>query len=198
MSRFGLTVGVTLLGALASGCALLAPPGPAPTTYELTAVPRGANLGRTGAALSVREPRAIKLLDSERIVFRPSPANATYYSGAQWTDRLPRLIEAQLLESFAKSGVRTVSRATDGLNVDYQLMTEVRDFSVNQDAGGQVARVAIYAQIIGDREGRAITGQLIEATAPVAGSDTAAGIAALNEALASALTEVVRWTLRRI
>jgi cholesterol transport system auxiliary component len=198
MNRFGLTVGVTLLGALASGCALLAPAGPAPTTYELNAAPRATNLGRTGAGLSVREPRAIKLLDSERIVFRPSPANATYYSDAQWTDRLPRLVEAQLVESFAKAGVRTVSRSTDGLNVDYQLMTEVRDFSVNESGGGQVARVAIYAQIVADREGRAVTGQLIVATAPVAGSDTPAGVAALNEALGSALTEVVRWTLRRI
>lgn len=198
MTRFGRTAGVMLLGALASGCALLAPAGPAPTTYELSAVPRSGNLGRTGAKLSVREPRAIKLLDSERIVFRPSPANATYYANAQWTDRLPRLIEARLVESFARAGVRTVTRSTDGLSVDYQLLTEVRDFSVIEAGGGQVAQVAIYAQIVADREGRVITGQLIEARAPVAGSDTPAGIAALDDALAAALTDVVRWTLRRI
>ena len=64
--------------------------------------------------------------------------------------------------------------------------------------GGEVARVASYAQIVADREGRAITGQLVEARAPVAGSDTPAGVAALDDALATALTDVVRWTLRRI
>ncbi|MCB1437758.1 MAG: membrane integrity-associated transporter subunit PqiC [Rhodobiaceae bacterium] len=188
---------MALLAAQVSGCALLAGPGPAPTTYDLTAR-AGGNLGRTGAQLAVREPRAIQLLDSERIVFRPSAENATYYGDAQWTDRLPKLIEAQLVESFAQGGVRTISRTTDGLNVDYQLMTELRDFSVMDGPGGQVARVAIYAQLVADTEGRALSGELFVAEAAVKGSDTPAGVAALNEALGSALTGVVRWTLRRI
>jgi cholesterol transport system auxiliary component len=190
------------------GCGTLAllGAGPPPTTYDLTARAGVRNAATSDARLGVRLPNAIQLYDSERIVFRTEPGLVAYYSGAQWTDRLPRLIEARLVESFDAAGARTVTRITDGLTVDYQLLSEVRDFSVSRNETGQKARVSIYVQLVADKEGRTLTGRVFTATASVSGggSDdedgdgTADGVAALNTAFSKALASIVRWTLDQI
>lgn len=191
-------LGILALSLQLAGCAADLLSGPPPTTFELRATLPGGSYGRTGQLLGVREPHALQILDSERIVYRPEPALITYYAGAQWSDRLPRLVEARLLAAFETAGVRTVTRATDGLRVQYQLLTDVRDFSVARTADGPVARVGIYAKLASDYSGRAVTGRLFEAEAPVAGESTAAGVAALDAAFTAALADIVRWTLTRI
>jgi len=199
MSRLWRGLAVVGISLQLGGCALgLLGSGPPPTTYDLAASVGGRQLGGTAARLAVRVPTAIQIFDSERIAIRPEAGLVAYYGGAQWTDRLPPLIEARLVEAFERSGVRTVTRISDGLTVDYQLLSEVRDFSVHNTQAGQFARVSLYVKLAGDREGRTIAGRLFEAEAPVHGDDTAAGVAALSVALGEVLVGVVRWTLASI
>lgn len=210
MGRSWRGVGVLCLPLLLGGCtalSLLGGPGPPPTTYDLTARAGVRDAAWGEARLGIRVPNAIQLFDSERIVFRPEPERVAYYSGAQWTDRLPRLVEANLIEAFDEAGADTVTRITDGLTVDYQLLTEVRDFSVSRTDTGQKARVSIYAQLVSDREGLVITGREFNATASVDGPgddgsgedpSTEDGVEALNAAFSKALAGIVRWTLARI
>ena len=209
--RFARGFWVVLLSAQLGSCGTLGLLGsaPPPTTYDLSGPAGVRYAAQNEARLGVRVPNAIQLFDSERIVFRPKPGLAAYYSDAQWTDRLPRLVEARLVEAFDAAGARTVTRMTDGLTVDYQLLSEVREFSVsNAETGqsGQSAQVSIYAQLVSDKEGRTLTGRAFTATAPVSGSavgddangTTAAGVAALNTAFSKVLASVVRWTLANI
>jgi len=210
MTRFWRGVLGVLVSVQLGGCGTLAllGAGPPPTTYDLTARAGVRHAVASDARLGVRLPNAIQLFDSERIVFRPEPGLVAYYSGAQWTDRLPRLIEAQLVESFDAAGARTVTRITDGLTVDFQLLSEVRDFSVSRTKTGQKARVSIYVQLVSDKEGRTLTGRVFNATAIVDGGrdkgddndgdGTADGVAALNAAFAKALAGIVHWTLEQI
>lgn len=174
--------------------------GSAPTTFDLNGVPAEGNYGRMKGQLAVREPRALQVLDSERIVFRPSPSLVTYFSGAQWSDRLPKLFEARLIEAFGSAGrIGTVTRSADGLAVDYQLLSDIREFEVVKLAsGGEVARISIFAQIIADPRSRALAGRLFEAHVPVQGVGVSAGVAALNEGMSTVLTEIVRWTLNKV
>lgn len=198
MRKAARVIGALFLSLQLAGCAGGLLSGPPPTTYELAAgLPRG-QFGRTGQLLAVREPYALQVLDSERIVFRPEPALVTYYAGAQWSDRLPKLFEARLLAAYETAGVRTVTRATDGLRVQYQLLTDIRDFSVARAAEGSFAHVSIYVKLASDYSGRAVTGRLFEARAPAAGEEAADGVAAMDAALAEILADIVRWTLARI
>lgn len=208
MMRAWRGVGTVLLSVQLSGCTLglLGITPPPPTTYDLTARP-GVRYAVPGDwRLGVRVPNAIQLFDSERIVFRPRPGRAAYYADAQWTDRLPRLIEARLVEAFDAAGARTVTRMTDGLTVDYQLLSEVRDFSIGDAGGDQTARVSLYVQLVSDKEGRTLIGREFSASAPVydgatgdaADGATAAGVAALNAAFSQVLAGIVRWTLASI
>jgi len=209
MSRLRLGVAAVLLSVQLAGCTTLGGllAGPPPTTYDLTARAGVRHAATSDARLGIRLPNAIQLFDSERIVFRPESGLVAYYSGAQWSDRLPRLIEARMVEAFDSAGARTVSRVTDGLTVDYQLLSEVRDFSVSKTGTGQKARVSIYVQIVSDKEGRTVTGRVFTGTASVDDgkgdekSDdqtTADGVAALNSAFSKALASIVRWTLSQI
>jgi cholesterol transport system auxiliary component len=203
MLRLRRGFGIILLSVQLSGCAalgLLAPPAPPPTTYDLSARPSLPRVAEPSARLGVRIPNAIQLFDSERIVIRPETGLAAYYSDAQWTDRLPRLVEARLIEAFGAAGVRTVTRMTDGLTVDYQLLSEVRDFSVSNSAGDHTARVSIYVQLVSDKEGRTLTGREFTASAPISGGEgsAAAGVDALNDAFSQVLGSVVRWTLAKM
>lgn len=192
-----------VLGATAmlSGCAalsLIGSEGP-PTTFDLRAMPEGRFIGRAGGQLAIREPHAIQVLDNERIVFRPEAQLVTYYAGAQWADRLPLLVEQRLLAAFeGTTNLKTVSRTTDGLRVDFQLLTEIRDFGVAEETGSKVAEVSIYAKVIADDAGRALSGKLFESRVPVTGSGTDGAVRALDTALADVLTEIVRWTVGRI
>lgn len=173
--------------------------GPAPTTYDLTSAPAAGSYGSIGGRLAIREPRALQLLDSERIVYRPTPVLATYYSGAQWTDRLPKLFEARLLEAFGTAGqIKTVTRANDGLSVDYQLLSDIREFEVVKRGGQDIARISIFVQIAVENRARALSGQLFQAELAVEGQGTQAGVDALNQALSTVLTDIVRWTLSKI
>ena len=198
MGRATRGLALVLAPLLLAGCSDLLSGGPAPTTYDLSAQAAVSQPRRSGARLAVREPNAIQLLDSERIVFRPDGARVTYLADAQWPDRLPNMIEARLVASFAASGERTVSRASDALSVQFQLLTEVRDFSIAKTPEGTIAHVSIYAQLISDSSGAAITGKLFEAHVRAAGEEPPAGVAALDTALAGVLRDVVRWTLSRM
>lgn len=205
MLRLRRGFGIVLLSVQLGGCAglsLLGPSPPPPTTYDLIAKAGARHGAEIATRLGVRIPNAIQLFDSERIVVRPQTGLAAYYANAQWTDRLPRLIEARLIEAFDAAGARTVTRMTDGLTVDYQLLSEVRDFSVRKAVGDQSARVSIYVQLISDKEGRTLTGRVFTASTPVSGGDgsgsTPAGVAALNDAFSKVLGSIVRWTLDKI
>ena len=202
-TRRGLRNAAMALGAAAmlSGCAALSLIGSEspPATFDLRAMPEGRFIGRAGGQLAIREPHAIQVLDNERIVFRPSPQLVTYYAGAQWADRLPLLVEQRLLAAFEHTtNLKTVSRTTDGLRVDFQLLTEIRDFGVTDETGGKVAEVRIYAKVIADDAGRALSGREFEGRVPVTGSGTDGAVGALDTALSDVLTEIVRWTVGRI
>ena len=88
---------------------------PPPATFDLqapTSFPTG--IGSTNLQFAVTEPTVVGALDSERIVVRPMPMAITYLGKAQWSDRVPKLVQARLIDAFQNTGrVRSVgSRGT--------------------------------------------------------------------------------------
>ena len=50
---------------------------------------------------------------------------------AKWSDLLPLVLQARMLQSFENAGLmRQASRPLDGLNADFQLVTEIRKFDL--------------------------------------------------------------------
>ncbi len=174
--------------ALLAGCG----GGPPPSTFDLSA-PRGAARGLSGGsrAIVVQEPSAIAALDSERIVVRAASGELTYLPRAQWADRLPRLVQARLIQTFENRGRAAVGRPTDRIVGDVQLIVDIRNFEVRE--ASRDAYVEVAAKIVGGTSGNVATARLFSASAPVGTIDGAGATAALDQALARVLLDVTGW-----
>ena len=187
-----------LLGALCLALGLAACGGGSPSaTYDLSALPAGAALRGSTRQLVVAEPVASQALDSDRIVVRPNAGEIAYLSGAQWADRLPKLVQTRLIQSFENTrAAKLVGRPGDRLAADRTLETEIRAFEI--DVKGGAAVVEITARILDDRSGRIVAAQLFGARAPSAGTGGAAASSALDAALGQVMRAIAAWTAARL
>lgn len=188
-----------LLAALAlSGCAALPGGGPAPLdTYDLTSISAEAAGPKRGRMqILVAEPGALKALDGENVVVRPSAGSVEFLKGAQWADRLPRVVQARLVEALQATGrLGGVGKPGEGLAIDYQVVTEIRAFEVRLD-GAPRAEVALYVKLLNDRNGVVRAARGFSASAPLGpGAGNDAYVAALDRAFAQVVRELVPWVL---
>ncbi|MDF2619395.1 MAG: hypothetical protein K0S00_2054 [Xanthobacteraceae bacterium] len=181
------------------GCgAILAGGDKAVPTFDLTA-PTDFSAPRRGAGLLVvGPPTALAVLDTNRIVVEPVPGQITYLSGAQWSDRLPALFQARLIEAFENGNrARSVGRAGDGLTADYTLLTDLRSFGLQTSDGGPMAVVEVSAKIVGATSGRIAAAQVFKASAPAASTGGPEATQALDAASDQVFIEIVRWASSR-
>jgi len=177
-----------------SGCALLGGGSKPLDTYELTAPTSDDGGGRSRTQILIAEPSALKALDGENIVIKPAPGEIQFLAGAQWSDRLPRIVQARLAETFQRSGnFSGVGKPGEGLAIDYQIIAEVRAFEIRVD-GGERADVELFVRILNDRNGVVRASRIFETSAPVAGTGNNAYVRALDQAFGQAALEIVTWT----
>lgn len=191
----GLRFGAALAGLLAlSACGGGAPP----ATYDLTAPREGITGGRGRGVLVVAEPQALQALDSSRIVIMTSEGGIAYLPDAQWSDRLPKLIQTRLIQTFENGArIQAVGRPGDRLVPAAQLNSEIRSFGIDEKAGEAVIELSV--KIVNDRSGRILAGQVFTSRVPSGGSVSGpVASAALDLATQSLLRDVVRWVSARI
>jgi cholesterol transport system auxiliary component len=162
-------------------------------TFDLSAAREGLRgAPGTGGQLLVEEPSAIQVYDSERIVARAISQGLTYLPDAQWADRLPRLVQTRLIQTFENSNrFRNVGRPGEDIEPDVKLVSEIRAFEA--DEATRSGQVALSVKLVDGRNGRIRRGQLFTASAPVASIDGAGASAALDRALGQVLVQVVSW-----
>lgn len=185
-----LTLAAILLAgaALVSGCS-----SPTSPSFDLTAPGRpGRGGGGGGGQVVVTEPTAIATLEAERIVARDAAGSVSFIGGAQWADRLPRLVQARLIQTFENtSRLRAVSRPGEGVTADVQINTELRAFQF--DAARGDAFVEASVKLLDAKSGKIVRTRVFTARTPVpdaAGPTVAQG---LDRALSSVLLDIVRW-----
>ncbi len=189
-------VSATLL-ASAFGCS--SPPLPA---FDLTAPRQSVGGGLAGGQLVVAEPAAIQPLEAERILVRDAAGSVSYLAGAQWADRLPRLLQTRLIQTFENATrIRAVSRPGEGVTADYQLNTEIRAFQL--DAARGDAFVEISAKVVASANGHIANARVFSTRVPVPSAEGPIVAQALDRALSVVLLDIVRWagtghSLRRI
>jgi len=145
------------------------------------------------AQLTIAEPAALLLFDSQKILVRPQTLDHPTFETARWSDSLPKLIQAKILQSFENSKyLAAVARPGDGLNSDYQLLIEIRSFEI-ATAPEMAAVVELSAKILGEN-GRIKDSRIFRSTLPAKITDAAAAASALNEAFGNVAKELVIWT----
>ena len=169
--------------------------GPTPTTFDLSAPRDFGRVGGSQAALVVAEPTTVLALDSDRLIVRDSAGALSFLGSAQWADRVPRLVQTRLIQTFENgSRIAAVSRPGERMVPDVQLNTDIRSFNI--DAASGQAVVEITAKLVGDRTGKIQRAKLFSARVPAGTADGAAAAHALDKALSQVLIEIVRWAGR--
>lgn len=167
-------------------------------TFDLTAAsvePSGGSA--RNRQILVPDPTALKALDSQQVVVRVGRSEIQYLSQAQWSDRLPLMVQSKLIQAFENSqAVGGVGKPGQGLAIDYQLVTDIRAFEI--EGSENRATVEISAKLLNDRNGAVKTQKIFRASLPTGGSGTPAYIAGLDRAFAAVTAQIVAWTLQQI
>ena len=178
------------------------PTKPTPALYDLTA-PRTFQASDKPAKsqLVVPEPTALLAFDTPKIIVAPGAGESPPVDTAQWRDNIPKLLQAKLIESFENSNyLGAVARPMEGLNADYQLLIDLRNFQISPartspaaDKAPPAAHVEFAAKILGEN-GRIVGSRTFDAIVPERESDAAGAVRALDEAFGKAATDLVVWT----
>jgi cholesterol transport system auxiliary component len=177
-----------LISSLLTSCASALP-----QTYDLTALT--ASIKSSGAKKSqiiIYEPNVIAIYDSERVVIKGINQGFSYLPNTQWADRLPKLVQSRLIQSFENTNsYKSVGRPSDRISASAVLTTDIRRFEILEDS--REAVIEISAKLVGQSSGRIETTRIFTSRAPVTSIDGSGSTAALDAALQIALSQIVNW-----
>jgi phospholipid/cholesterol/gamma-HCH transport system substrate-binding protein len=138
------------------------------------------------------EPTAVVMLQTQRMLFSPNK-DVAGFAEVQWADSLPKLLQAKLIQSFENYDVAHAPlRAMDGLEADYQLLIDLRNFQIKGDPDAS-AEIGFSARIVA-KDGRVVASRLFVENRKLERLDPPSALAAFNDAFASIATELITWT----
>jgi phospholipid/cholesterol/gamma-HCH transport system substrate-binding protein len=169
---------------------------PLKAVYNLQAAAAPASPGQPlRGQLVIPEPTTVVLFDTQRILFSPANDQAEF-ANAQWADTIPRLLQARLIQSFENYDIAHAPlRSADGVEADYQLLIDIREFQVVASAQ-PTAKIAFSARLL--KQGKVVAARLFSASHAVDKVDPPAVVAAFDTAFASVAKELIAWTVQTL
>ncbi|MBO6548190.1 MAG: membrane integrity-associated transporter subunit PqiC [Rhizobiales bacterium] len=153
---------------------------------------------RLGTQIVVQIPAAVKALAGDNILVKPSPTQVTYYGDAVWSDRLPKLLQARLVEALQVSGrFRAVSDGSDRISGDITLSTTIEAFQVDVEGERATANIMIFAKLIHVASGKVYASRSFKVSVPSSSRVVGDGVDALNDGMNQVLQSLTRWVVRR-
>jgi cholesterol transport system auxiliary component len=199
MQRRLFLIGASSLALSACGKDLLGPPEAGaiyPVNPAFAANPKDGR--KVGWDLSIVRPDVAAGLDSDRIALFQPTGILDFYAKATYPATLPALIQQALLDGFEASGrIDAVAPQEATLHADYNLVTNVKDFSAHysQQDGIPNVTVSISAKL-NTAHGRVIVSSLsVNKTVTASANSAGAVVQALQQALGAAVTDIVNWAL---
>jgi cholesterol transport system auxiliary component len=181
-----------------AGCdGVLPKPAPPPALYRLTAAsdfPAGAIAAPV--QLQIEVPAAEAALDTPRIALSRSATTLDYFADVAWTDRLPLMLEARLVDSFdnAHRLVALGARAADARS-DALLTLELRHFEAEYGAAGPPRwRIELTAHLISAADRKVIATRTFTGAADATENGMVAIVGAADQAWRGVATDLVAWT----
>ena len=190
----------TIMALALSGCSGLFG-GERPTQlYRVTPVHAfPPDLPHLSAQLLIDVPTAPAGLDTARIALSRSAVSIEYFADSEWTDRVPLLVETDLLQSFENSrAIKPIERESAGLRADFVLKTEIRHFEALYDTGegAPVVWVAMVARLVNPTSGDIIAQNTFERRERAAENRIPSIVVAFDQALDGVVEDIVVWTAR--
>ncbi|MEE2877413.1 MAG: hypothetical protein VX593_00285 [Pseudomonadota bacterium] len=153
--------------AAVSACVSVLPEQPKPdAVYRLDAPSGDISLD---AVLIVREPEASRLIAGRHLVSEAANSGLQVVKGVAWMDRVTRLLQTNLVDSFNGSGAGYAIDDSAGVSGDYELHWRVADLTVQ----GLTARCHLKLTLL-DGSSRLPVAQWSEEASLVASGNSAA------------------------
>ena len=191
----------TLLPALFLGILLFALSGCSQKSlhlYTLNAASTAPRVTPRFDTLRIDYPRGIDDGMSSRIYFRRGDLSQSYYSRSQWSHALNRILMANLLETFQRSGIaRHVIDYASQADADYELESTVYRFEQDLDGNRSSADISIGLRLLRSDSKKLIAQKIFNARVPCPTTDARGFVEAANEAMKRLGTEMVRWLARQ-
>lgn len=162
-------------------------------TYSLTALSGFPAPSREPQGeLAVPEPSALMALSNDKILVSYDSSDGAPIDNAQWSDNLPVLVQAKLIETLENSHIfRSVTRPTEGLEADQQLITDIRSFRIDASPTPR-AHVSISAKLLSG--GHVGAARVFDVSVPIGTAlDAPSAVGALNQAFNDVMRQLVAW-----
>jgi cholesterol transport system auxiliary component len=188
----------TVLGFALAGCSGLLGTS-APQLYRVTSRSTfPANLPHRSIQLLVDVPEAPAGLDTSRIALTRSAVTVDYFADSEWTERAPLLVQTALLDSFENSkAINAIDRESAGLRADFILRTELRHFEAVYDSsnGPPEIGIAMGVRVINPISRDIVAQTSFERRERASANNMPSIISAFDEALGTAMKDIVVWTV---
>ena len=143
--------------------------------------------------LVISEPTTLLAFNTDKILTRPAPDESLPLEGARWSDSLPILAQATLLQTFENAGyARVVTQNIGDFASGYQLSLNIRQFDI-ATSGTPEAKIVILAKLL-NPAGEIVESKEFETSAPASGNDTRDYVDALSKAFSQMERELLGWT----
>lgn len=169
----------------------------APDIYVLTTphLDLGAERQRLAMQLVVDQPFAPAALDSNRIVYQPSPNEIRYFSNARWSDRAPQMVQTLLVDALDSTGkFKAVGRRSAGMRSDFLLRMSIITFGAEKSGSAtESVRVLFNAQLVRRFSDEIVAGRRFEAVAQPTSNRMIDIVNAFDQATSIAIGDVSTW-----
>jgi phospholipid/cholesterol/gamma-HCH transport system substrate-binding protein len=171
---------------------------PPPPTFNLATPAVGDLLANVPQVqLVIPDPTSAVSLDTQRFVSAKPDGELTLQT-AQWSDTIPKVVQANIQRAFEKARYRYASLPADSLTPDYQLLLKVGKFQI-LEGDHPTAEIELDAQLV-NHDGKVVGAQVVNGTAPAAALDGSPAAQAVTQAFAAAAKDLFAWygkTLRQ-
>ena len=180
-----------------AGCGDILPkPAPPPALYRLTAAGDFPSAGAPASIqLQIEVPGAEAALDTARIALSRSATTLDYFADAAWTDRLPLVLQAQLMASFQNAHrLLPLAGAASAAQGDAILTMNLRHFEA-QYAGTAPPqwRIELNADLISASDRKVIATRLFTASAAAPQNNVTAIVDSADQAWREVAAQIVDW-----
>ncbi len=189
---FGIAPSLVALVVLSSLAACSSGP---PATYDLFEPSRVGVLKPSELSLVVAEPKAPRALDTEHMIVREADGAISYVPGAQWSDRVPALLQTSLIKAIEAKGT-SVSREGSGVLADRLLASDMTSFNLVPGSPAKV-ELALTMRLIDAREGKLIASRSFYADADIGSFEGRDVVAGFNTVASTLMPAIAQWALAR-
>jgi phospholipid/cholesterol/gamma-HCH transport system substrate-binding protein len=145
------------------------------------------------AGLFIVEPTATVRLQTQRFLFADGEEGQDDFANAQWSDSLPALVQAKLLQSFENYDIANAPLRADNLSESgLRLLVDIRQFDINATPAPR-ASISLSAKLV-DGSGHLKAARVFEQSTPIESLTPASAAAAFNRAFKALAQELVPWT----